>query len=85
MPLRCRIFGHRYRFTTTDTVMRWSCARDGCTATGSKRYPTAEAAARFAAAFDREDRDELGRRAPLFGTLPLRIWYRIKRRSQKDA
>jgi len=41
---------------------------------GTKQYPSAEDASRYAAAFDREDRDDLGRRAPLVGLFPLRLW-----------
>ncbi len=52
--------------------MRWACQR-GCRAGGSKRYATAAEAQRYARAFDREDRQDLGRRAPLFGLLPLRL------------
>ena len=40
---------------------------------GRKRYAAPDEAARYATAFDREDRDDLGRRAPLVGLLPLRI------------
>jgi hypothetical protein len=69
--LRCRLLGHRFRFTSTRTEMRWDCAR-GCGAGGAKRYDTAEAAERYARAFDREDRDSIGRRAPL-GLTPLRL------------
>jgi hypothetical protein len=53
--------------------MRWSCERCGA-AGGEKEYASAADAARFAAAFDREDRADLGRRAPLVGLLPLRLW-----------
>ena len=53
--------------------MRWACERCGL-AGGEKTYYSAEDAARFAAAFDREDRADLGRRAPLIGLLPLRLW-----------
>ncbi len=53
--------------------MRWSCARE-CGAGGAKLYPTPEQAAHYARALDREDRDDLGRRAPLIGLLPLRLW-----------
>ena len=49
--------------------MLWTCER-GCGAGGSKEYASAADAARYAAAFDREDRDELGRRAPLLGHVP---------------
>lgn len=68
--LCCRVLGHRFRFTSDGEILRWSCHR-GCGAAGSKRY--GGAAARYAAAFDREDRDDLGRRAPLVGGLPLRL------------
>jgi hypothetical protein len=57
--------------------MRWDCAR-GCGAGGSKRYPTAQEAKRYATAFDREDRDDLGRRAPLVGLFPLRIYRALR-------
>lgn len=57
--------------------MTWRCQR-GCGAHGSKMYPTAGQAQRFAAAFDREDRDDLGRRAPLVALFPLRLWRRLR-------
>jgi hypothetical protein len=79
MPLRCRLLGHRFRFASEHETMRWTCEREGCGAGGAKRYPSAEEAARFAAAFDVEDRRELGRRAP-FGLLPLRLWHSWRRR-----
>jgi hypothetical protein len=69
--LRCRLLGHRFRFVSEGKEMRWHCQR-GCGVVGSKRYRTAEDARRYAAAYDREDRDELGRRAPL-GLFPLRL------------
>jgi hypothetical protein len=77
MPLRCRLLGHRYRFTSDGATMRWDCAR-GCGAGGTKRYPTAAQAERFAHAFDREDRSDLGRRAPV-GLLPLRLVRALRR------
>ena len=70
--IRCRCLGHRYRFAADDAKLRWSCER-GCGAGGEKVYPSASAARRYAAAFDREDRSDLGRRAPLIGLLPLRL------------
>jgi hypothetical protein len=76
--LRCRLLGHRYRFSSDDDAMRWSCER-GCGAAGVKRYPTAVQARRYAAAFDREDRQALGRRAPV-GLLPLRLARALRRR-----
>ena len=71
--LRCRIFAHRYRFAADDTTMSWTCERCG-TVGGRKDYATADEAAQFAHALDREDRSDLGRRAPLIGLLPLRLW-----------
>jgi hypothetical protein len=69
--LSCRLLGHRFRFSSEGATMRWTCER-GCGAGGEKRYRTAAEAARFAAAFDREDRHDLGRRAPI-GLLPLKL------------
>jgi hypothetical protein len=76
--LRCQILGHRYRFTNDGITMRWQCQR-GCGAGGAKRYATPEDARRYAAAFDREDRESLGRRAPL-GLTPLRLIRAVRRR-----
>ncbi|HET7120814.1 MAG TPA: hypothetical protein VFI17_06140, partial [Solirubrobacterales bacterium] len=56
--LACRVFGHRYRFGADGETMRWDCVR-GCGACGSKRYATPEHASRYAAAFDREDREDV--------------------------
>jgi hypothetical protein len=78
MGLSCRLLGHRFRFTSERETMRWTCEREGCGAGGAKRYATATEAARFAAAFDVEDRREVGRRAPL-GLLPLRLWRAWRR------
>jgi len=75
---RCRILGHQFRFTAQGQVMSWSCAR-GCGAGGSKAYPTAAHARRYAAAFDQEDTGSLGERAPLIGLLPLRLVRLVKR------
>jgi hypothetical protein len=79
MALSCRLLGHRFRFTSEGETMRWTCERVGCGAGGSKRYPSAGDAARYASALDVEDRHELGRRAP-FGLLPLRLWRAWRRR-----
>ena len=57
--------------------MSWECAR-GCGAAGSKRYPSAAQAARYAAGFDREDAEDLGRR-PLLSLLPLGLSRRARR------
>jgi hypothetical protein len=76
--LRCRLLGHRFRFYSEGATMRWRCQR-GCGAGGEKRYRTAEEAHRYATAFDREDRDDLGRRAPL-GLTPLRLLRAVRNR-----
>ena len=80
LMLRCRVFGHRYRFAASGTAMRWACGRCGREG-GAKHYPTPEEARRYAAAFDREDRADLGRRAPLIGLLPLRLARMLRRRA----
>jgi hypothetical protein len=66
--------------------MYWSCQR-GCGAGGSKDYASAADAARYARGFDREERDDVGRRAPLFGLFPLRLLraFRQRRRSHRDS
>jgi hypothetical protein len=81
--LRCRLLGHRHRFSSEGREMRWSCER-GCGAGGTKRYPTADEAARYARAFDREDRDDLGRRAPLVALFPLRLLRGSRRRESRS-
>jgi hypothetical protein len=53
-------------------AQRWECQRD-CDAGGRKTYDSPAAARRFAAAVDREDRDELGRRAPMPGDVPVAV------------
>lgn len=64
--------------------MRWHCAR-GCGAGGAKRYPAAEDAERYARAFDREDSEDLGRRAPLVGLFPLRLLRAVRLRRKKET
>ncbi len=59
--------------------MRWHCER-GCGAAGSKRYATAAEAQRYAAGLDREDRQDLGHRAPLVAGLPLRLVRALRQR-----
>jgi len=76
--IACRLAGHRYRFETDGCTMRWACQR-GCGAGGEKVYATPADAVRYASAFDREDREDRGRRAPLVGLLPLRIWRALRR------
>lgn len=77
--VNCRLLGHRFRFTATGSTMTWRCER-GCGAGGSKTYPTAADARRYAAAFDHEDVDDLGSRAPLLGLFPLRILRALRHR-----
>jgi hypothetical protein len=57
--------------------MRWECQR-GCGAAGEKTYESAGAAARYAAAFDREDREAIHRRPGLISLLPLRLYSRLR-------
>jgi hypothetical protein len=76
---RCRLLGHRYRFTAEGTTMRWTCERS-CGAGGAKEYASDTEAALYAAGFDREDRAELGRRAPILGMFPLRVWWNVRKR-----
>jgi hypothetical protein len=71
--------GHRWRFSAEGTTMRWDCER-GCGAGGEKQYDTPERASRYARAFDRDDRSDVGRR-PLLSLLPLGLARRLGRRS----
>jgi hypothetical protein len=77
--LRCHLLGHRFRFTSEGTTMRWQCQR-GCDAGGAKTYATVADAQRYAAALDREDREDLGLHAPLIAGLPLRLARVLRRR-----
>jgi hypothetical protein len=77
--LKCRVLGHRLRFGADGPTMTWACERCGGGG-GSKTYATADEAALYARAFDREDRDDLGRRAPLVAGFPLRIVRGLRRR-----
>jgi hypothetical protein len=79
VPLACRTFGHRYRFSVDGSTMTWACGRCGADG-GAKDYASAAEAERFARAFDREDREDLGRRAPLVAGLPLRLLRAWRRR-----
>jgi hypothetical protein len=72
-PWKCRVLGHDIDFRAHGTTMVWECRR-GCGTGGSKQYATAAEASRYAAAFDKRDSADLGRRAPLVGLLPLRLW-----------
>lgn len=80
--LRCRLLGHRFRFSSEGPQMRWACER-GCGAGGTKAYGTAAEAARYATAFDRDDRASLGR-YPTLSTLPLWLVRRVRRRGHRS-
>ena len=60
--------------------MRWACDRCGQDA-GAKDYDSPDDARRYAAAFNRRDTDDLGKRAPLIGLLPLRLWRKFGKRT----
>jgi hypothetical protein len=77
------VLGHRFRFSSDGATMRWTCQR-GCGAGGEKRYASAADAERYARTFDHEDSEDLGRRAPLVGLLPLRL-ARALRKRRKDT
>lgn len=74
MPLSCRVFGHRPRFWAEGSTMRWECDR-ACEDGGSREYDSPADATRYAKAFDREDRDELGRRS-ILSLAPMRLLRR---------
>ena len=78
MSLACRVFGHRLVFRADGRTMAWECDRGCADGGGGKQYPTAEDARRYAAAFNRRDSEALGRRAPLLGLFPLRLWRRFR-------
>lgn len=80
----CLVFGHDYRFTAEGPTMRWACSR-GCGAGDEKIYANAGDAARYARAFDRRDSQDLGRRAPLIGLLPLRMWRKIRNPNDRGS
>lgn len=79
MTLACQVFGHRLAFDADGRTMRWACDRCGRDA-GAKQYDTADDARRYAAAFNRRDTEALGKRAPLIGLLPLRLWRKFSKR-----
>jgi hypothetical protein len=74
----CRIFGHQPLFRADGRTMRWACERCG-RAAGAKEYQNTADARRYAVAFNKRDADNLGKRAPLIGLLPLRLWRRFRR------
>ena len=78
MSAACRVLGHRIAFVADGPVLRWACERD-CGTTGHKTYTSAADADRYATAFNRRDSDAIGKRAPLIGLLPLRLWRMFRR------
>ena len=78
MTLVCQAFGHRHAFHAEGRTMRWACDRCGQDA-GAKDYDSPDDARRYAAAFNHRDTDDPGKRAPLIGLLPLRLWRRLRR------
>ena len=75
-PFACRVFGHDFVFRTMDNQMLWECSR--CPAGADKTYATAVEAQRLAKAFNVRDNADLGKRAPLIGLFPLRLWRKFK-------
>jgi hypothetical protein len=81
--LGCRVLGHRYRFTSSGRVMTWTCAR-GCGAEGQKVYDTPDDAARFARAFDKEDRRAVTSH-PTLTMVPLWAFRKLTGRGDRPA
>jgi hypothetical protein len=75
----CRLRGHRVRFWADGSTMRWACERE-CGMGGSKEYEDDRSAQRYAAAFDREDNEGLGRRAPL----SIAVFSALRRRFRAE-
>ena len=71
MPLACRMLGHRPSFWADGQTLRWRCDRE-CGLEGERSYENESDARRYAAALDRRDSDDIGRRSPL-SLLPLRF------------
>jgi hypothetical protein len=82
--LACRVLGHRLRFRAAGATMTWSCERCGAGG-GSKTYDSPEDAARYAQAFDREDREDLGRRAPLIAGIGPRLIRLFRQRRARSG
>jgi hypothetical protein len=77
--LRCRALSHHVRFVADGACLRWHCDRCG-EALGVRHYPSAALAERYARALDRGDAAPLGRRAPPFALLPLKLVRGRRRR-----
>ncbi|WP_228431182.1 DUF1660 family phage protein [Baekduia soli] len=77
--MACRLLGHRWRFRADDRTLSWDCER--CAAHGgSKEYPDATAARRYARAFDEEP--GRGERRFLLAAAPLWLWRRLRRETR---
>jgi hypothetical protein len=76
----CQVLGHRFRFSSEGATMTWTCER--CGESRSKTYRTSDEAAMYARSFDRDPSANLGRRAPLIGLLPLRLWRSLRDRGR---
>jgi hypothetical protein len=74
------VFGHAPVFRADGRTMHWQCERGCDDGKGSKQYNAPEQARRYAVAFNRKDSADLGKRAPLIGLLPLRLWRKVRRR-----
>ncbi|MDT5012503.1 MAG: hypothetical protein QOH57_4120 [Mycobacterium sp.] len=64
--------------------MRWECDRGCGQDSGSKEYSIEDDAVRYATALNRRDTADIGKRAPLLGLLPLRLW-RMTRNHQRTT
>ena len=78
MSWACRIFNHQPVFRADGRTMHWACERCG-RAAGSKEYESTADARRYAAALNKRDAADLGKRVALIGLLPLRVWRRLRR------
>lgn len=81
---KCAVWGHRIRFCAQDRTMTWACEWCGGEA-GTKTYDSAAAARRYAAAFDRPDNADTGKRAPYLGMFPLRVWRFLRVRKDRTS
>ena len=75
-PLACRVFGHDFVFRAEDKQLVWGCSR--CPAGDAKGYSTPAEAQRLADVFNVRDNKDLGKRAPLIGLFPLRLWRKFR-------
>ena len=84
--LRCRLLGHRFRFTSEGETMRWQCER-GCGAGGAKRYATAAEASRYARASTARTVPTSAGGLRSLGLFPLRLLraFRERRDRHRDS